>query len=299
MAGETGDLTLVKSEEGKEGENSLGSVDKSINDVGDDFKRFEDILEKEEQIEEEKKEKEEVKSEEEKIEGEVEVKVKDSVDSIDSTKEELELLKQITREQKQAIANLSAKLEEQNRKLEEAQIITPEDLEKQRELQEIADARRETLEDLLEVMRVNPKFEDIDEVVSTNHFTDLVEALTSVVVRQESGKGNTVNRDTVYSQIEAEIWAMRNPYKWCYEQIKINHPDYKNKKEEKEKEIKTAGKTAEDLLKVEKTATSILNMGGGHESTTWTKQRIDDLPEDELNTVPTDIYKVYMQGQLK
>jgi hypothetical protein len=227
----------------------------------------------------------------------------------DEKEEEIRTLRQIARDQKREIDKITKALEETNKVLKDAQIISPEDVDKKRELDEFAARRQEQLEDLLEVMKVNPKFEDVDEVVSQEHFDDMVEAMGRAIIAKEGGK-----LDDVVKNIEAEVWAMKNPYKFMYENIKRYHPDYKaapakgdgdgkvadEKKSEDKSEKKEEKKVEKKEMTLEKVASSIQDIGGGSSGTGgWTAARIDDLEETELDQVPKDIYDKYLRNELK
>jgi len=221
-------------------------------------------------------------------EKEVEVKKEDTPPPDDS---ELIELRQIARDQKRQLDTLSRANEEINKKLQEANIIAPEDIEKQKEAQSLLVKRNEQLEDILEIMRVNPKFEDVDQVVSQSHFDDMVEAMAKVVVDKQGGK-----LDEVIKGIEGEIWSMRNPYKFMYEQIKKFHPKFKQveappKKEEKKEDL-TAVKIASSLQ-------DIPAGGSSGSSSGWTAAKIDAMSEEELDKVPADVYQKYLKNQLK
>jgi hypothetical protein len=221
-------------------------------------------------------------------EKEVEVKKEDALSPDDS---ELIELRQIARDQKRQLDTLSRANEEINKKLQEANIIAPEDIEKQKEAQSLLVRRNEQLEDILEIMRVNPKFEDVDQVVSQTHFDDMVEAMAKVVVDKQGGK-----LDEVIKGIEGEIWSMRNPYKFMYEQIKKFHPKFKQveappKKEEKKEDL-TAVKIASSLQ-------DIPAGGSSGSSSGWTAAKIDAMSEEELDKVPADVYQKYLKNQLK
>lgn len=204
---------------------------------------------------------------------------------------ELIELRQIARDQKRQLDTLSRANEEINKKLQEANIIAPEDVEKQKEAQSLLVKRNEQLEDILEIMRINPKFEDIDQVVSQSHFDDMVEAMAKVVVDRQGGK-----LDEVIKGIEGEIWSMRNPYKFMYEQIKKFHPKFRKaevpvKKEEKKEDL--------EAVKIASSLQDIPAGGSSGSSSGWTAAKIDAMSEEDLDKVPSDVYQKYLKNQLK
>lgn len=232
-------------------------------------------------------------------EGEGEGEVKEEKSEVPSKEvppeeDELKTLRQLAREQKRQLDKVTAALEDTNKRLQDAAIIPPEEVEKKKELEAFAAQRQDQLDYFLEAMKVHPKYEDVEVVVSQAHFDDIVEAMGKVLVSNEGGKlGDAVRR------IESEIWAMRNPYKFMYETIKAYHPDYKVVKPE-EKPVAKPQEKAQENLSVEKVAMSIQEIGGGSsEGTGWTAAKIDDLDVLELDKVPRDIYDKYLRGELK
>lgn len=258
-------LVEEKSSEASENENEFGVSGEEVTDnVG-------------EKIKEEKTSETESKVEKEKVE------VKEE------NPDELAELRQLAREQKRQLDALGKQLEDTNKKLQDAQIITPEEVEKNKETQLLILQRNEQLENILEIMRLNPKYEDIDTVVSQANFDDMVEAMAKVVVDKEGGKLSDVVRS-----IEGEIWSMRNPYRFMYDQIKKYHPKFKET-------ISNEKPADKKDLSAQKIATSLqdIPVGGGKDSGGWTAAKIDLLDESELDKVPPDIYKKYLLNQLK
>lgn len=267
-----------------------------------------DFIDKLEPDESEVKAEEEGKAEEEE---EDELKVKETSEPAekepsvagDESADEIRNLRQLAREQKRELERVTKALEETNKYLKEANIITPEDEEKAKEAQLAQVKRQEYLDDLLEVMRVNPKYEDVDEVVSQEHFDDLVEAMAKAYVTTEGGTVEEAEK-----LIVAEIQGMRNPYKYMYDIIKKYHPAYRvapnsgngedKGASDKDEANKKAGKRTD--LSVEKVAGSIQEINGGSSGTGgWTAAKIDDLDELELDKVPPDIYEKYLRNELK
>jgi hypothetical protein len=241
--------------------------------------------EKVEEIEEEKVEKE-APEEEEKEKEEEEEKPDEKVEpKKEVSEEELQLLRQITRDQKKELTELKGAIDKQQKLLKDKGLITEEDEQVLAEEKAIADSRSSQLEMLAEVMRVNPKFEDLDAVVSQEHFDDYIEAVAKTYVEKNGGKFAEVSK-----QVEARIWSMPNPYKFLYNEIKKYHPAYV--KAEKKEELKIPEK---------KIASSIADLPGGGQGDKggWTAKRIDDLPENELDKVPQDVYQKYLRNELK
>ena len=159
-------------------------------------------------------------------------------------------------------------------------------------------------------MELNPAYTDVREVCSQGHLDDVVEAFSRYYIRENGG-----NLQEVAAKMESEIWAEANPYKKIYELVKKYHPKFSEaskkdgEKDEvaKQKEAEEAAKkiAAEaDKVKDKKivdanpSAASIGAGGSGAGGTGWSAAKIDALPEDELNTVPKDIYDKYLKGTL-
>lgn len=233
---------------------------------------------------------EEPAEEEEKTEGEA--KVDEEVKEGEVSKEdEVAFLRQIARDQKRKLDLLASQVADATKKLEEAQIITPEEVEQRKEQERAAGQRMEQLENFLEVMRVSPAFEDVDDVCSQSRVDDLVSALAKAYLKDNPA----VSLEDAEKGISSEIWSMRNPYRFLYKNIKQYHPDFIKKEEEKIVE-KAAKK-----LSAEKIAGSLQNAPGGASGDVggWTSAKIDSLSEEELGKVPKDVYMDYMRGILK
>lgn len=223
---------------------------------------------------------------------------------------ELNELRQFIREQRKEIAAMKAKLgrmkdtgevdDEGNTKVTYTPLETL-----QMELHNVAVSRTPLLEVMVEAMEANPKFSDIRDVCTKNHFDDIFEMAATNISRKEGRDFNEV-----LVQLELEVWKMPNPYKYMYSIIKENHPKFKEK--EKEKEIPTTKEipslkdaikppeTAAKVLKAKEAPGSIAAAGAGDTgSSGWTAAKIDDLEENELHQVPKDIYDKYMMGKLK
>ena len=219
---------------------------------------------------------------------------------LDEKDEEIRNLRQISRDQKRELDKVTQALERTNKLLKEANLIPPEEEEKNKAIEEFRARREEQLENLLEIMRVSDRYGDVDEVVSQEHFDDMVEAMARAYIAEHGGK-----LEDVIKGVEAEIWATRNPYKLMYDNIKRYHPDYRTASTDKSEEGKVAGKDGKgrtrEGLDAKKIASSIHELGGGSSSGDggWTAAKIDELDELELDQVPKDIYDKYLKGELK
>mgnify|MGYP001392307425 FL=1 len=74
---------------------------------------------------------------------------------------------------------------------------------------------------MLESMKNNPKYKDVEEVVSQKHFDEMITALSMYHISQTGG-----DVQEIAHKIEREIWMLPNPYEYMYELIKKYHPEY-------------------------------------------------------------------------
>jgi len=263
--------------------------------------------EKVEGKEEEGEKKEEAEGEEPKTEPEPEVETP----AVPPDNTELNELRQFIREQRKEIAAMRAKLsrvKEQGEVDDEGNtVVTYTPLEKlQIELHNVAVSRSSALSDMVELMELNPKFEDVKEVCTKANFDDIFELAATSISRNEGRDFNEV-----LIQLELEVWKKPNPYKYMYGVIKENHPKFKvaptptTKKEELKTTIEDAIKekpvTAKKVLEAKAAPGSVAAAGAGENLGTggWTAAKIDSLDELELHQVPKEIYQKYMMGKLK
>jgi len=230
---------------------------------------------------------------------------KDQKEEVITDDEEVRELREITRAQKMELDRITREYERLNKILKDKGLIDEEDEKATREQELFARANYErrlsALSDILEVMRVNPKYEDVDEVVSQRHFDDMVAALTKYHVSQQGG-----NPQQVAIEIEKEIWSLSNPYKYMYDMIKKYHPEYTTKNEPpkggaERKQSVTKEKVEATVKEFKEQAMSLQDLpgGSGKDGGGWTAAKIDAMDEEELSKVPKDIYAKYMRGELQ
>lgn len=176
--------------------------------------------------------------------------------------------------------------------------VEPSVLEQhQATLNTIAETRGELMMDMLELMKINPKFEDVETVCSKNNLNDVIETLAQAHVSKEGG-------DLVETMmaIEVDIWSNRNPYSFMYGLIKDVHPQYaKPAVDDKAGDAQdTTPKDKKPKAPAKAPLSAVdLSRGGGNKNTgEWTAEKIDNLPETELINVPKDVYAAYMRGDL-
>lgn len=190
------------------------------------------------------------------------------------SQDELDELRQTVRDQERVIASLTSSLDKLSKTLQDANVIPPENEEEKAALEKLEQERADKLSTLLEVMELNPKYEDVKHVVTRKRFDDIVEQLAKVQVQKFGGSFSESCKS-----IEDEIWGLPNPYKFMYNKIKAYHPDYtKNTPQPR----------------------SIHSVEGGHDKTAggWTAKKIDAMDEDELDQVPPEVYQKYLRNEL-
>jgi hypothetical protein len=276
---------------------NFGLTVEDVNTLQDEMNRLDEDPESKEEVKEATKVEEPKVVEEKPVEKKIEEKAEEKVEEktaeeeIDPTREMREQLKQYDA----ALQKLTADYQKLQKSMVDKGIVTDEDLEKTKAEEEAAKAyyteRVTKLNEMVAMMEINPTFSDVRDVCTQGNLDDVVDAFSRHYVSKNGG-----DRKEVAVALEAEIWAKPNPYKEMYEVIKKYHPKYSEKKEEK-----VAEKVA-DKKEVKDVTPSAATMGAGGSGAGvggWTSARIDALAEDELSTVPKDIYSKYLLGTLK
>ena len=219
-------------------------------------------------------------------------------EEVDPRDEEVRNLRSILREQKKDLTLLKSRVERADKKataaLDEDDEALKDDLSQVEQLsaaiQQIGDEKGANLEMLADMMAETQKFSDVYDVCSKENFNDMFDAIGQEIAQQER-----ISLDEAVLKAELTVWTQKNPYKYMYGMIKKYHPKYA----EKEETVVVKPGVTKDK-KVADAPASIAGMGGGDTSKSgWTAARIDALPEDELDTVPTDVYNKYLVGGLK
>lgn len=263
-------------------------------------KDFQDVAA---QIPEGKKEEDEKTAPEMKVTGE-EDKTKDkgeeepAADTVLAQKDdEVRELRQMLRDQTRELTSVKSDLSTTKETLRKA-IPEAEDADEvaaqQSDAKAQAEVRVQQLDTLLETMRINPKYEDIDEIVSQAHFDDVCEAMAKEYVAQNGGQYNQVIAD-----VEKFVWSLPNPYRFMYDKIKDEHPDFVKKPATPpaEAEVSSPARSVDTPPDI---ASTVVNIPGGESvQSGWTAARIDALPEDNILDVPSEVYNLYLQGKLK
>lgn len=207
-------------------------------------------------------------------------------------------LRALAREQKRELDRQNIELERMRRQIEKAGLVDEEDKKadklEQDKLKADHDARVSTLTNILETMKVNPKFEDVETVVSQDNFDDLVEAMAKAHVSENGGSLREAEQN-----IAKWIWNLPNPYQYAYDRIKTYHPAFRKAappaaKADKAEAEKKGGKKPVDVAPSINAAAGASSGAGG-----WTAAMIAELDEEDLPTVPKDVYTKYLLGDLK
>jgi len=232
---------------------------------------------------------------------------------IDDKQKEPEVDTRSLREENRAIKEALQKVTGDYQKLHSIMVdkglITDEEVKATKESEIAAQnalmERQAKLMEMVEIMELNPNYTDVRQVCSQGNLDDVVDAFATYYAKENGG---TIAEAT--TRLTSEIWGEINPYKKIYEIVKKYHPKYAVKEEDATaKEAADAAKVKEiaaeaDGVKkkvpidVQGSAANIGAGGSGAGAAGWTSAKIDALPEDELHTVPKDIYQKYLVGAL-
>jgi hypothetical protein len=192
-------------------------------------------------------------------------------------------LRTLLRDGKRSLDALTDRVTTSEAALEKAGLVTEEEKKAVADQQATFTTRQRELDTILEMTRLNPKYEDVDSVVSQGNFDAAIDLMAT-----EYATKNGVSVNEAVTAVEGWVWSLTNPYRFMYEKIKEVHPSFKGTGKGKEPPAKAPG--------------SIQDVHGGAGSgdlTGWTSAKIDGLPEDELTSVPKDVYAKYLRNELK
>jgi uncharacterized membrane-anchored protein YhcB (DUF1043 family) len=217
-------------------------------------------------------------------------------------------LKEQVRASNEALKKVTGDYQKLHKIMVDKGLITDEEVEatkaEEAAQKAVAAERQAKLTEMVTIMELNPNYGDVRQVCSQGNLDDVVDAFSRYYVKENGG-----DVQEIASKMEQEIWAEANPYKRIYELVKKYHPKFAPKDDEKskEKEAEEAAKKiaaeadkAKDKKPVD-TNPSAASIGAGGSGTGgggWTAAKIDALSEDELHTVPKDIYDKYLKGTL-
>ena len=194
-------------------------------------------------------------------------------------------LRSLLREQARQIKALNDKLEAATKELQGKGII--EEPEVDAALIQRNEIRAMHLETIAETMRLSPKYEDLDSVVSQSRADDIIYAYADAYAKDKGGSAEDYRQ-----MVAAQIWKMPNPYKFLYEKIKELHPDFKTPV------APTPPPAQAPKPHVAPPSVSTIPASSPTATSGWTSARIDAMSDEELNTVPADVYKKYLENDL-
>jgi hypothetical protein len=192
-------------------------------------------------------------------------------------------LRTLLRDGKRSLDALTDRVTTSETALEKAGLVSEEEKKAAAEQQAGFAVRERELDTVLEMTRLNPKYEDVDSVVSQGNFDAAIDTMAT-----EYATKNGVPVNEAVAAVEGWVWSLINPYRFMYDKIKEIHPSFKGTKPGKEPPAEAPG--------------SVQGVHGGAGSTDltgWTAAKIDGLPEDELASVPKDVYAKYLRNELK
>ena len=197
---------------------------------------------------------------------------------LDARDHEIQELRSLLRENRQELNGLHETVNGSIEAMDKAGIIPEEDKNATKQEEALVAQREHELDILLEMTRLNPKFEDVDTVVSQGNFDKAIDVLA-----KDYSRVNAVSMNEATQAVEGWVWSKTNPYTYMYNYIK---------------KMDTSSGAAK--VKPAKAPGSIENLSGGsNEGGAWTAAKIDNLPEDQLSKVPKDIYDAYLKNELK
>lgn len=177
----------------------------------------------------------------------------------------------------------------------------------QEQLTAVAQVRGGALAEMVELMSLNPKYEDVETVCTRERFDDLFEMAAA-----HEAKTNGVDPVEAAMELELKVWQMTNPYRYMYDMIKSYHPDFvkaapadnkatpkpTDKTDVKGEPPSDAAKARGNEPKPSPTSAYDIPGGGSKAHGGWTAERIDEMPEEDLHKVPEDVYESYLRGEL-
>jgi hypothetical protein len=210
---------------------------------------------------------------------------------VDQRDAEISSLRQMSRALRQQVQELNSKLEKQGKALIDKDILDEE--EPDEEAAALQAQRDAVLNEMVEMMELNPKYEDVKEVCTQENCDDVIEALAQAYVAEKGG-----DAAEVFENLYGVIWSKANPYKELYGLVKQNHPRFQQTTSKNDVSDDDGGKKKEKKPTDAPSSLSSVDGGGSKNSAGWTSSRIDKMSEAELDKVPTDIYEKYMRGTL-
>lgn len=197
-------------------------------------------------------------------------------------------LRTLLRDGKRSMEALTERMVASEAALDKAGLVSDEEKKAAADQQASFQAREKELDFILEATRLNAKYEDVDTVVSQGNFDATIELMANdYALKHGASKGEAVEA------VEGWVWSLTNPYRFMYDKIKEIHPSYTSA---------ARGKGGDKGELPPGSPGSVQGVHGGSgdsDLTGWTAAKIDGLPEDQLRSVPKDVYAKYLRNELK
>jgi hypothetical protein len=194
----------------------------------------------------------------------------------------------------QTLRNLEKKVEEHGKTLREADMMEELDEEEAAKVADAQEARAIFLDGLWETMLINPKYEDMPQVVTNYNKQLVVTALSQQLIDEDP----TIKMSEAEIAVTQAIEDRKNPHKFYYDNIKLLEEQSQKSKEgeeKKEKEVKKKDPEMKD------SPGSVNSMGGGsNDQGQWTMSKLDNMSEDEMikSKIPEDILQQWKEEKL-
>jgi hypothetical protein len=223
---------------------------------------------------------------------------KDADDKLDVIRE----LKEQNRQINEALKKITSDYQKLHKIMLDKGVISEEEDKASKDEQEALQAafaeRQNKLNEMVAIMELNPNYADVRDVCTQGNLDDIIDAFSRYYVKENGG-----STKEVAARMESEIWQEVNPYKKIYELVKRYHPRYAKadeggKDDAKKLAAEADGTKEKKPVDTTPSAANIGSGGSGAGSGGWTAAKIDALDEDELSTVPKDIYDKYLANQL-
>jgi hypothetical protein len=192
-------------------------------------------------------------------------------------------LRTLLRDGKRSMDALTERVTSSEAALEKAGLVTEEEKQAVADQQTTFTARQKELDTILEMTRLNSKYEDVDSVVSQGNFDAAIDSMAA-----EYAAKNGVSVNEAVEAVESWVWSLTNPYRFMYDKIKEIHPSFKG-----------AGASKTTPAEAPGSVQGVHGGAGSGDLTGWTAAKIDGLPEDALASVPKDVYAKYLRNELK
>jgi len=184
----------------------------------------------------------------------------------------------------QTLRNMEGKFSQYDKVLREANLLDEVDPDQQAEIDRANAGRKVFLDQMWEQMELNPKFEDIAQVVTTHNKQLVISAYAEQVVEDDP----SVDMATAEIAVKQAIDELTNPHKFFYSQIKIIEKAGEGEEKTEEEKKKEQEAITKKKAELKDAPGSIHNMGGASKGAAgWTMTKLDEM--DEVDMINADI----------